>query len=48
LFNPVIEKADHRGFVLSGYEVALVNEQTVHVEQAWLVRPLTAADPFPG
>jgi hypothetical protein len=46
LFNPTIELTDHRGFVLSGYEVALLNEQTVHVEQAWLVRPLTAADPF--
>lgn len=48
LFNPTIELTDHRGFVLSGYEVALVNEQAVHVEQAWLVRPLTAADPFSG
>jgi hypothetical protein len=48
LFNPTIAKADERGFVLSGYEIALVEERPVHVEQVWLVRPLTAADPFSG
>lgn len=48
LFNPTVEKADHRGFVLSGYEIALADGRPVHVEQAWLVRPLTAADPFSG
>ncbi|GGY56907.1 hypothetical protein [Pseudoduganella albidiflava] len=40
----MIEKADARGFVLSGYEIALENEQPVYVEQVWLLRPLTAAD----
>ncbi|WBS00213.1 hypothetical protein OU994_17995 [Pseudoduganella sp. SL102] len=44
LFNPTIVLTDHRGFVLSGYEVALQDGRPVHVEQAWLVRPLIAAE----
>ncbi|WP_338761966.1 hypothetical protein [Massilia sp. METH4] len=48
LFNPTIEKADERGFILSGYEVELREGRLVHFEQVWLVRPLTAADPFSG
>lgn len=46
LFNPVIQLADHRGFVLSGYEIALQDGRPVHVDQVWLVRPLTGADSF--
>lgn len=46
LFNPTIEKVDARGFVLSGYEIDSATGVSVHVEQVWLVRPLTAADPF--
>lgn len=46
LFNPVIELADYRGFVLRGYEIALQNDQPVHVEQAWLVRLLPAVGSF--
>jgi hypothetical protein len=39
LFNPTIELVDHRGFVLSGYEICTRDGATVHVEQAWLVTP---------
>lgn len=42
LFNPTVEKADARGFVLSGYEIDVRDGQPVHVEQVWLVRPLAA------
>jgi hypothetical protein len=48
LFNPVIELTDHRGFVLSGYEIQPQNGASVHVEQVWLVRPLAVADPVLG
>lgn len=48
LFNPVVERVDERGFVLSGYECASEDGRPVHLEQVWLVRPLTAADPFSG
>jgi hypothetical protein len=44
LFNPAIELADHRGFVLSGYEIKVSDGAAVHVEQAWLVTPRRAAD----
>jgi hypothetical protein len=47
LFNPVIERADEQGFILSGYEIqSTVDGQKTHLDQVWLVRPLTAADPF--
>jgi hypothetical protein len=52
LFNPVIELTDQRGFILRGYEIqATVSvgsevAQVEHLEQVWLVRPLTAADAF--
>lgn len=48
LFNPAVERVDDRGFVLSGYEIDVRNGEPVHVEQVWLVRPLTTADPFSG
>lgn len=44
LFNPVIELVDERGLVLSGYEISTQGYDTTHVEQVWLVRPLTASD----
>ncbi|TWI69070.1 hypothetical protein IP91_00135 [Pseudoduganella lurida] len=39
LFNPTIELADHRGFVVSGYEIHSAGGKLAHVEQAWLVTP---------
>jgi hypothetical protein len=48
LFNPPIELADSRGFVLSGYEIQAVDGAVEKRKQAWLVQPLTAANPFSG
>lgn len=45
LFNPVVEMVDSRGFVLSGYEVQSDGASVRKVEQVWLVRPLSVADP---
>jgi hypothetical protein len=44
LFNPVLEKLDGRGMVLSGYEVEIVDGVAAEYVQAWLVRPLSGAD----
>jgi hypothetical protein len=44
LFNPVLEKLDARGMVLSGYEIDSVDGALVQYVQAWLVKPLAGAD----
>lgn len=44
LFNPIIEIADSRGFVLSGYVTRLEGGALVKIEQVWFVRPLAVAD----
>jgi hypothetical protein len=45
LFNPVIERVDERGFILSGYEIFTVGTDKHHVDQVWLVRPMVTAEP---
>jgi hypothetical protein len=44
LFNPVVERIDHRGIVLSGYETRLMGGAVQHVEQVWLVTCAATAD----
>ena len=39
ILNPKIEQVDHRGFVLSGFEVRVIDGVVHHFEQVWLVRP---------
>lgn len=48
LFNPMVERIDHRGIVLSGYETRLVGGAVQHVEQVWLVNFASAADDGAG
>jgi hypothetical protein len=44
LFNPVVERLDARGIVLSGYEIDSVDGVSVQYVQAWLVKPLAGAN----
>jgi hypothetical protein len=44
LFNPVVEKLDAHGMVLSGYEIECIDGVPVQYVQAWLVRPLAGGD----
>ena len=46
LFNPVAERIDHRGIILSGYETRLVGAAVAHVEQVWLVTFATTGSHF--
>jgi hypothetical protein len=48
IFNPVIERVDERGFILSGHEIMVIGTDKHELEQVWLVRPVAAADPFSG
>jgi len=44
LCAPVLERVDHRGFVLRGFETKLVGSAVQTVEQVWLVRLIEQAN----
>jgi hypothetical protein len=44
LFNPVVERMDARGIVLSGYEIDTVDGAPVQYVQVWLVKPLAGSN----
>jgi hypothetical protein len=44
LFNPVVERMDARGIVLSGYEIDTVDGVPVQYVQAWLVKLLAGTN----
>lgn len=44
LFNPTVEKADERGFILIGVRDYVCGRATSAHRSIWLIRPLTTAD----